>query len=428
MNTRGLQRAGLLAIFWCAIACQQAPGAQVRPADSDLALRIDSSLDAAARFLLARQSEDGAWRSRCYGPLKDGPSLTPQILAGLRLSSLSDQKRLESIRRGRAYLSSLVNDDGRIEAALRFPIYTAAVASRVAALDSSDRHGLREQCAWIECLRAGQLNGALGWSESDACFGGWGYSVSPPRKPERGQSRNPPASSNVSATVFCLDALRGAGNRSDNPACVAALTFVERCQNFSEDLTASDTAFNDGGFFFTPGDGAWNKAGPAGIDSSGNARFHSYGAPTADGLRALLDCGLPPDHPRVLAARHWLESHFDATKVPGSFEPDREVLRNASYYYYAASLSQALQRLGIKTVRSQGGSVEWATVLTREILQRQKADGSWANEFTDAKEDDPLVATPQAMMALHACRQQLAANAVARQKSGSHRLGESDRH
>ncbi len=37
----------------------------------------------------------------------------------------------------------------------------------------------------------------------------------------------------------------------------------------------------------------------------------------------------------------------------------------------------------------------------------QRADGAWANEVSDSREDDPLVATPFAASALLICRQQL---------------------
>jgi squalene-hopene/tetraprenyl-beta-curcumene cyclase len=403
MNILYLRLGWVLAILCWVIGSPRFVRGVVHRSDSDLISRIDLSLDSAAKFLADRQSEDGAWRSHFYGPLKDGPSLTPQVMASLEAIRSPGQRQLGNIRRGGAYLSSLLNREGRIDAALRFPSYTAAVASRVVMFDPSESGASRERDAWIELLRAEQLNGALGWLESDACFGGWGYAVTPPHKPGPGESRNPFAWANMSATVFCLDGLRAAGIRSDDPAFAAALIFVERCQNFSEDATA----FDDGGFFFTPNDAAWNKAGRAGIDGGGRERFHSYGAPTADGLRALLDCGLPLTHPRVMAARHWLESHFDAVRVSGSFEPDREVLRNASYYYFAASASQALLRMHVRTTGASSGPADWPKALASEILRRQGTDGSWVNQDTDAKEDDPLVATPAAMMALHACRLQL---------------------
>ena len=76
------------------------------------------------------------------------------------------------------------------------------------------------------------------------------------------------------------------------------------------------------------------------------------------------------------------------------------MLRNATYYYYAASLSQVFVRAGVRSNGSDG----WARSLAHELLGRQRQDGSWSNDYTDAKEDDPLVATPAAATALELCR------------------------
>jgi hypothetical protein len=136
----------------------------------------------------------------------------------------------------------------------------------------------------------------------------------------------------------------------------------------------------------------------------GRTRFHSYGAATADGLRALRAAGAPPAEPKVIAARHWLESHFDAKTNPGTFEPDRKVLQNATFFYYAASVARALAPSG-KEFNTGGRAVPWAPELSSELLARQRPDGSWVNAFTDSKEDDPLVATSAAITSLIACRQ-----------------------
>ena len=105
--------------------------------------------------------------------------------------------------------------------------------------------------------------------------------------------------SNLSATVFALEALRAAGT-TDEGAFAKALVFVRRCQNYTDGL---GSAFDDGGFFFMS-EGDWrNKAGPLGTDEAGRRRYASYGSMTADGLRAhargqLL---LPSFHSIVIA-------------------------------------------------------------------------------------------------------------------------------
>jgi len=55
----------------------------------------------------------------------------------------------------------------------------------------------------------------------------------------------------------------------------------------------------------------------------------------------------------------------------------------------------------------QHRTADWAPALARELIDRQNADGSWTNRFTDGKEDDPLVATPLALAALRICRDRM---------------------
>ena len=121
---------------------------------------------------------------------------------------------------------------------------------------------------------------------------------------------------------------------------------------------------------------------------------------SADGARALVACGLPPEHPRVAAAREWLERDFTVARHPGCFAPDREVLRDATYYDYVWAVSHFYRRLGMVDIETDAGRVAWAEVMAEELLRRQRDDGTWGNASPDAKEDAPLVATPWAASAL----------------------------
>jgi squalene-hopene/tetraprenyl-beta-curcumene cyclase len=129
---------------------------------------------------------------------------------------------------------------------------------------------------------------------------------------------------------------------------------------------------------------------------------------TCDGVRALLACGLSREHPRVVAARKWIERNFTVMHNPGTFASDREPIRDATYYYYCWSLAHALVRLNVRDVETPSGSVRWAEVLAEELVKRQETDGSWRNRLSDGREDEPLVATPFAAAALEICRLQLA--------------------
>jgi len=372
--------------------------------------RLDSSIACAARYMIRHQSKDGAWRSETYGFFKDGLSLTPQVLSCIFFTPQPGASVKEAYKKGADYLTSFVGEDGKLKVAereLNFPVLSSAAASRVVVLLEKNPTTLRAQAAWLEFARKRQLASALGWEKSDLEFGGWGFSLEPPRKPAPGQLKEMFFESNMVATLYGIAALRSAKVPADDPVWKDILVFVDRCQNFHDTAEDSDPSFDDGGFYFIPNDPLQNKAGIAGADKQGRQRFHSYGSMTADGLRALIRCGLPLDHPRVTAARKWLETNFTATTVPGVYEKDREVLRDATYYYYCWSVAHAFAGLGIREIETKAGRIRWAEPLAEELMRRQKPDGSWVNTYTDAKEDDPLVATPWAAAALAICRESI---------------------
>ena len=490
------------ALFACVFPCAPALSANGAPASqsqitnhkSQITERLDRSITSAARYLVRKQSADGAWRSETYGCFKDGPSLTGLVMSAMFFmppstgSGWGPAVMKQSYKRGAGYLVRMVAPEGSIRAGkygLNFPVLSAASASRVVVLLERTPENLAAQQAWLRFLRGYQLNAALGWSPSDPEFGGWGFSLKPPRKPKPGELREDFAESNMVATIFAIGALRSAKTPADDPVWKDVLAFVQRCQNYPDTSNTKpvilseaknpssekqilrdaqndtsgekqiprdarndrvgDARFDDGGFFFIPTDPLQNKAGIAGKDSRGRTRFHSYGSMTADGLRALIRCGLPPDHPRVVAARKWLEAHFSVEHVPGVYEPDRKVLRDATYYYWCWSVAHALGEMGTGSASGPKATAKhsesagcasgpkatakhsesagyasgpeattkhsqysrWAEALAEELIKRQRPDGSWANRFTDAKEDDPLVATSWAAAVLAICREAL---------------------
>jgi Prenyltransferase and squalene oxidase repeat len=370
--------------------------------------RIDEALAKASRFLISRQSADGSWRSPTYGAFKEGDSLTGiavVALAHARTGGAPDT--LEACEKGAAYLAGFVKDDGAIDGGphgLSYPVYTAATAVMALSAPGMESHR-RARDAWLTYLRRRQLVEQLGWQMRDREYGGWGFSSALPRRPQEGQPVPPLTESNLSATVFALEALHAAGSASDDPALKKALVFVERCQNWRDDHR--DPALDDGGFFFIYDDPVRNKAGVSGKDADGSVRFASYGSMTADGLRALLACGLTINDPRVLVARRWLVAHFRPDSHPGSYAPDREPNREAVYFYYCASAALALRSAGTKEVSAEVRPLAWAELLSESLRERQRSDGSWSNSAVAVREDDPIVATCLAIRALTVCRDEL---------------------
>jgi squalene-hopene/tetraprenyl-beta-curcumene cyclase len=252
--------------------------------------------------------------------------------------------------------------------------------------------------AWLKFLLSHQLTEKLGWKPEDKQYGGWGYCRLTPKKPEPGAIAPPLIESNLSATVFALEALKTSGVK-DTQLYQAAEIFIERCQN------------GDGGFFFIYDDPVRNKAGSYG------GRFQSYGSTTADGVRGLLiaesirikeeDKTVRLFHARgnpspSMLGIGWLEKHFRPDSHPGKYIGAHEPNREAVYYYYAASVSKALRAAGVK--EAGGSSIGWSDTLSAELAKRQNLDGSWVNRANLVREDEPLVATANALIALANCK------------------------
>ena len=66
------------------------------------------------------------------------------------------------------------------------------------------------------------------------------------------------------------------------------------------------------------------------------------------------------------------------------------------YHYYAASLA----RLPPGTLLSESGPVPRPRLLARDLLARQRNDGSWVNPAHAQREDEPILATAFALIAL----------------------------
>jgi hypothetical protein len=327
----------------CSGGCESERGAEPPATPSEAAI------DRGLAFLVAHQSDDGAFRSTTYAAFRDGRATTPLVAMALWIRA--DDPRFEtSYRRAVDWIASQPSE---VHA---YPVYSAAASLLVLSMPRNERH--RD--------RIGALRHAL--AAEQRSDGGFGYLNE---------------ASNLSTTLFAIGALRLAGH-DDESSFTRARAFVESCQNFGEG------PLDDGGFFFSPGFADGNKAGPAGADDRG-PRFHSYGSMTADGLRALVRLGAPPDHPRVIAASSWLRAHFVPDHNPGEFEPLSESRRDGSYFYYAWSVAHAFNSVGERA---------FAEPLSRELVARQAMDGAWRNSFTEMHEDDPLVATAFAVASL----------------------------
>jgi len=368
--------------------------------------RSEMARKRAAKFLESKQSSDGAWRSDIFGTFKDGTALTPLVLHALLLTD----SKCPSVPRAARYLVDMVQADGTVRAPEKhgfdYPLYTSALS--VTALSNSSLAEYRHaRNAWLSDLRTRQLTEQHGWQPADREYGGWGYCHSLPRRPRSGELIPPMTESNISATAFALTALTAAAVPATDPAFTRALTFVKRCQNWPDDDAKRNLTFDDGGFFFIYDDPIRNKAASAGKDANGVERYRSYGSVTADGFRCLTLCGLEADSSRFRAAAHWLQNHFLPDHCPGPFPAKAEVARASLYFYWTMSMAQTeLRTWQPQDVKLRGGPKSpktWHESLADAVIAKQRSDGSWSNPADAFRENDPLVATSFACIALAYC-------------------------
>ncbi|HEV3437245.1 MAG TPA: hypothetical protein VG122_07795, partial [Gemmata sp.] len=188
----------------------------------------DESLAAGVAFLLGEQSPDGAWRSDVYATFKDGLALTPLVVGALQDAAAAGVEPTDSAaarRKGIEFLAKLAKANGSIDAGLDgidYPVYTAAMTVKVLShADGKDFRPARD--SWLKYLKERQLTAKLGWKEEEKQYGGWGYCRVIPRKPDPNAFAPPLIESNLSATVFALEALKAAGDVDPEIAKAAAI-------------------------------------------------------------------------------------------------------------------------------------------------------------------------------------------------------------
>jgi len=314
----------------------------LRRAFLTLALQRPSAKARAVQALLDSQSSDGAWRSTTYGLLRSGQSLTGQVLLSLLESNIPIPK--DRIAKASEFLRANTSQQGAVGTAnpltIDYPVYATSLAAR--ALIKAGQPGWRPM---LDYLRSIQLTEQNGWQPADPAYGAWGIG---------GSIRRPPFAGHIdlSMTRHALEAFHAA--RQTPPR--AARKFIKRLQN------------KDGGFCFSTTVADANKAGK-GI---------AYGTATSDGYQCQRLLGL-----QTKPAEIWLRTHHRPNKTPGFDNATDKRWTQGLFFYYAS------------VYPFQDPS------LTTHLLEIQTKQGTWKNPETLVKEDDPLIATSLALMALN---------------------------
>ncbi len=304
----------------------------------------------------------------------------------------------DGVERALGFLRAKVNDEGALGLAepdlLEYPIYATAYALRCLVRTAEERDEVLRQ-RMKAYLLAQQFAPSCGFEAQALVYGAWGF----------GGKRSPGAPGHVDLahTRRVLQALREAGV-TDSEVYDRAQAFLRLLQRHPREERPQPSttpgpggkggkAPYDGGFYFSPVVLAANKGREEPGRDGEPATFRSYATATCDGLLALRAAGVPRDDERVTAALRWLEEHPRWESPEGIPAEHPEPWGDALRFYHLAVRSEAYAEMG--------GPGDWREKVDRVLAPLQRPDGSYVNTASHLmKEDDPLLATTLAVLAM----------------------------
>src|SRR5262249_37794256 len=103
---------------------------------------------------------------------------------------------------------------------------------------------------------------------------------------------------------------------------------------------------------------------------------------------------------RVKAARTWIEKNYTLQENRG-LGPRASPGSKQGLYYYFHTFAKALNAWDDGTVTaSDGVEHRWADDLANRLFELQRPDGAWANDTKRWWEDDPVLCSCYALLAL----------------------------
>lgn len=370
-----------------ALTLRESSFTSIRPTKSHSAptSRVDAELRRGIACLFALQANDGGWHSQTYGSQRVGASDTAFILYALSYDPARIPKsHRKDVDRAFAFLRRGIRKKGFVTApdgTLDYPLYSTAmtlIAARRLKLELPEK----ERRQLVKFLVSEQLTERKGFKPGNPDYGGWDLLAG-------SGAKGVTSGTNVSVTSFVLEALHDETGRVAKRAKKLAAKWAAGCQNFP----------GDGGFYFHPKKShLGNKA--LWTDKEGK-HPRSYGTATCDGLHCFLSCGVPKSDKRFQAGLGWLKRHPGVKVVPG-FEDAPKSLgwKEGLRYDYACRLAPLLPLLDVKDAAKRRKE------LISVLLTSQRKDGSWKSESARMREDDPLIATCFAIIALAELRKQ----------------------
>jgi hypothetical protein len=397
---------------WGVAGHRSAAVAQAPPATTAESRFAAAPLTKACAYLWNQQAADGGWHSAQYALMRSGQALTPFVLRALLDVPESIAPRpAGGVARALDFIRHHVDEHGALGHAdpdvVEYPVYSTSYALRCLVTVQDDPELARPTDAQLMSrmfifLSAAQFDESEGFETNNPAYGGWGLDVS--------QGDGKPGHMDLAHTRRALEALRAYADSFGDvrrPEFTRAELFLRVVQRDPAALATPrrvlDYLFDerdipyDGGFFFSPVVDVANKAGfSATAEGKAAPHFLSYATATCDGILALLAAGVDQHDERLVRALDWLRAHDDLS-YPQGIPTDRpEPWGDAIHFYHCAVRAEAYAALDWPG--------HWRSTLANAIAKDQNADGSFRNTLSPLmKEDDPLLATALAAVALSHC-------------------------
>lgn len=349
---------------------------QERTLNMEINVAIDRSLD----WLAARQKENGMWSNEQF------PALTALPAWTFIRSEHPDRERI--VEAAVEAILDAVQPDGGIYRTIEgrkgggLSNYNTAIAMTVL-------HATGDPELTPVVLKARTFIAEGQHMGEDQFRGGFGYDASTDRN-----------YTDIMNTMYALEAmrytaeaeeLRPAGEAKATVNWDAAAAFVSSLQNQPGETPASQ----GGGFFYKPGE---SKAGTMETED-GRILFRSYGSMTYTGLLSLIYAGVDRSDPRVRSAFDWASRHWTLDENPG--------MGKEGYFFFFNVLSRALNAFGADYIPQEGQeeALNWRRATASRLVRMQKIDadtgqGYWVNEDGRFWENDPILVTAYALLAL----------------------------
>lgn len=339
------------------------------PLSPELMKQVKDAVAKGAGWLQKNQKENGAWSEAGM------PALTGLPLWALASSGLPACK--ESADKAVAFIVSKQNPDGGIyvdqpdKKGGGLGNYNTSIC--VTALHATGRKDLAPAI-----LKARTYIASSQHFGDDNHQGGFGY-----------DKNNKRTYTDLNNTAFSMDALRRTQSVEDlRPATEkrvdanweAALKYVEKMQNKEGETK--------GGFAYNTED----PKGGATTNANGTVMLRAYGSMTYAGVLSMLHANLDKSDPRVRGAFDYASKFWSVDEHPGQGQQ--------GLYFYFNIMARALSAAAVDALPKASGEIRWREEMVKKVLLLQKPDGSWVNDNNRWWENDPVLATSYAMLAL----------------------------